>query len=189
MLYCLRQGKRRREKLRSRGIHIVLSTLYCIVYSHIKCLALSATKSGVMVQNPLYEAADDHYEHLPDCNGHPPPFLSNHPPTISITPSSNPSQVEITPQLPPPRKENEAGCNGESSATDNIGNKSHHYLGNVNLPESQSIGGVSTYSGEDCYTIMSPAGTLTALPRTTTYPHDGTGTSNGDKCIDGYIKA
>ena len=144
-----------------------------------------------MIQNPLYEAGDDHYEHLPDCNSHPPPSLSNHHPTISITPSSNPSQVDSTPQLPPPRKENEAGSHGEIPATVNVGNKSHHYLGNVNLPESQSMGGVSAYSGEDCYTIMSPAGTLTALPRTTTYPHDGTGsfTSNGDKCIDGYIKA
>ena len=143
-----------------------------------------------MVQNPLYEAADDHYEHLPDCNGHSPPSLSNHHTNTTIIPSSNPGieHSDITPKLPPPRKENEAGPMGAM-----VGdmNKPQQCLGSVNLPESQSLGGVSALSGEDCYTIMSPAGTLTALPRTTTYPHDGTGSlkSNGNKCIEDYIPA
>ena len=102
-----------------------------VLYIPYYCLALSAKMSGTMVQNPLYEAADDHYDHLPDCNGHPLPSLTNHHPPIAITPSSNPSQVDITPQLPPPRKE--PGSNG---ATLGVGNHSHQCLSNVNLPES-----------------------------------------------------
>ena len=135
---------------------------------------------GPMVQNPLYESTEDHYEHLPDCsNGRPPPSLT----ILPATPTSldNPGQpnADITPQLPPPRKNSEAGPLGEKPSLLGNTERSPKQQSNKHIPDSQSMGGISVQSGEDCYTIMSPAGTLTMLPRTTSSFNPTDSTCNG----------
>ena len=160
-----------------------------LLYDSSTLIALAAKKTHAMVPNPLYEAADDHYEHLPDCKNHTPSShsprsLDPHPPTLlPIHPntSSSAGQLynDVTPQLPPPRKDS----SGDKPATLSTLEKSpQHPTTGVQLPESHSLGSMSAYSGgEDCYTVMSPAGTITMLPRLTVF---GNGVTGHTKCAD-----
>ena len=142
--------------------------------------ALSAKKPRMMVQNPLYEATDDeHYESLPDCKSH--PSLSLPPPSTMA--STGQPYTNVTPQLPPPRRGSTATRGG---AVMGGREKSPKHTTSEQPPECKSLGGMSQYSGEDCYTIMSPAGTLTILPRITVTNTDGVGEplSCDAKCSD-----
>ena len=149
-----------------------------------------------MVLNPLYEAAEDHYEHLPDCNGLPPPSLAILPATPTFPSDPGQFYTDITPQLPPPRRDINPGYPGEKAVTVDVTEKSPKRPGSMHIPESKSLGGISNYSGEDCYTIMSPAGTLTMLPRNTSSNNSSEGAnglgapaSKSTKCVDDNISS
>ena len=101
---------------------------------------------GPMVVNPLYEGAEDHYEHLPEPQ---PVFI---PAILPVTYESGYS--DVGPSLPPRKNE-------ESSATDAIPGIRSDKL----APKHFSLDATSANSMEDCYTIMSPSGTVTVLPR------------------------
>ena len=104
---------------------------------------------GPMVSNPIYESGEL-YEELPDG----PvtvarPLKSN---GMTITPQVPELQV---PELPPPR------MNGHVKVDENAVSAKR------SSQRPKSMGGLSLSSQreEDCYTVMSPAGTLTILPR------------------------
>ena len=146
-----------------------------------------------MVVNPLYEAADDHYEHLPDFQA--PPSLSVQAATpTSLSSPGESKHTDVTPILPPPRKDFEAAeSTGEKPSLTDTQGKSPKRASTMLIPESCSLGDVSACSAEDCYTIMSPAGTVTMLPRNTSSgnPSTSVGASDlgipapsNDKCVD-----
>ena len=115
---------------------------------------------GPMVVNPLYEGAEDHYEHLPEPQ---PVFV---PAILPVTYESGYSNVG--PSLPPRKNEG-------SSATDDI-----PYIRSDKLvPKHLSLGATSASSIEDCYTVMSPAGTVIVLPRN----QSSYSIPNGDNCV------
>ena len=107
-----------------------------------------------MVHNPMYSGSGDIYEEIPEDIAHPLNGVSSVPTFLSLPPS-----------IPPPRNNNstEELSEGEKEAIEaklkDIGTHS----------ESQDAKSqVSSCCGEeveDCYTVMSPAGTLTVLPR------------------------
>lgn len=142
-----------------------------------------------MVQNPLYDTTDDddYYEQLPDYKIHPSLSLPLRFPPSTMASTGQP-YTDVTPQLPPLRRDSVA-TRGESALR--VVEKSPKHMTSVPLPESKSLGGMSQCSGEDCYTIMSPAGTLTMVPRITITNSDGTGDplSCDAKCADDVITA
>ena len=112
-----------------------------------------------MVTNPIYESGEDFYEELPD-NSLKLQMAQELPTAASIT---------IAPDLPAPRQPS----NGAAAAA----NKDLE-ADKLGLPRPHSLGGLSLSSqmGEDCYTVMSPAGTVTMIPRN---QHSLTSLNNG----------
>ena len=141
-----------------------------------------------MVNNPLYDDANDgHYEHLPECKGLPPPSLSIQPPspaTTTTTPTTGQLYTEISPQLPPPRLNTDTTTEKPNAPNTQEKSLSHEKSESIYPLNSKSLTNISTYSfGEDCYTIMSPAGVLTIIPRTTDEKRASM-ISNSAKCSD-----
>ena len=99
-----------------------------------------------MVSNPIYEGSDGFYEELPD-------FLPS-----SETFSAQAS-ASIPPNIPPMRK---MGQNISESGKEAMECKLDRAP-----PSSLDTHSLSSQHDktEDCYTVMSPAGTLTVLPR------------------------
>ena len=127
-------------------MRVYIHTLNCcdLVYT-----VLTARRTHPTVINAVYDGiGEDHYEHLPDCRGRPPPSLPLH--------QDHP--LTTTPQLPPPKG---------TSISHPTPDKPTSKLRRVSLPESKSLSGVSCQSSEDCYTVMN-SGTVTILPRVTT---------------------
>ena len=54
--------------------------------------------------------------------------------------------TDITPQLPPPRKNSEAGPLGEKPSLLGNAQRSPKQQSNKDIPESQSLGGMSAHS-------------------------------------------
>lgn len=104
-----------------------------------------------MVTNPIYESEEKFYEELPDY-----PL-----PTALLQRVNGIPSVSAVPDLPPPRK-----ADLQQSA-DAFKDEESAVAAKLRSPRPASFGGLSTSSqmGEDCYTVMSPAGTLTMLPR------------------------
>ena len=178
-VFFVRQLKRRREKTRmgEHDLYCTCSTREILRGSASVCflglewslylIVLSARRPNGMIMNPLYDGIDEgHYEQLPDCRGQPPP---------SIPLSSAPTlHTPTTPHLPPPRS---------NSATQDRACTKH--IESLALPESKSLSCMSTYSSEDCYTVMSSAGTVTILPRLTTTAATAAVPTDGEegKCL------
>ena len=106
-----------------------------------------------MVHNPMYSGSGDIYEEIPDDTAHPLNGVSSVPTLVSLPPS-----------IPLPRNINptEELSEGEKEAIE-------AKLKDIDtLSESLDVNSqVSSCCGEeveDCYTVMSPAGTLTVLP-------------------------
>ena len=125
------------------------------------CTEQSKRKQGPMVVNPLYEASEDHYEHLPEPR---PIFVSD---TLPGTGES--CYTDVGPALPPPR-------NVASSTSDKV--SSEWKKNDKHIPTDMSVGDISACSMEGCYTVMSPAGTLTVLPRNRNSTTVGTNSSD-----------
>ena len=54
----------------------------------------------------------------------------------------------------------------------------------LNILPSESVGELTTVSGEDCYTVMSPAGTITMMPRNR-HSLPGCGSAVSAPAVDG----
>lgn len=111
------------------------------------------------VTNPIYETGEDVYEELPDqvtstkldglyTDAAPPPLPSaryDHLPAAGkITGGKDDSAIN-TPLTQTPKQVPKSML--------------------LNIPPSASSGALSAHSAEDCYTVMSPAGTMTMMSR------------------------
>ena len=116
-----------------------------------------------MVTNPIYGDSDGYYEELPDNTNSLHQCNSNAPACNVISASDTTS-----PTVPPPRKGNPQEMTLELSESEREAIESKL---NGNIPPSSSHDTTSLSSTnvpndtEDCYTVMSPAGTLTVLSR------------------------
>ena len=128
----------------------------CVVY----CTEFLLQKKHLpTVTNPIYETGDDVYEELPD-----PDSDKTDKKLVSDITNTN-----VAPPLPATRYDHlpalgkiptENGTN--STALTHTPKRDPKVL---NISPSESAAALSTLSGEDCYTVMSPAGTLTMMPR------------------------
>ena len=103
-----------------------------------------------MVSNPIYEGSDGFYEELPDCLPSSEPFSAK---ASASIPPNIPQMRKMDPQEMKNISESEKGameCKLDRAPPSSLDNHS-----------------LSSQHGEteDCYTVMSPAGTLTVLPR------------------------
>ena len=113
------------------------------------------------VINPIYESGSDMYEELPDvtaggCNpsGSSQPYVDN-----IMAPVLPPARQKTAPSVKIfPATENKDNM---KSSQDINGDK----LMMHDTTTAESMGAHSELSCEDVYTIMSPAGTMTVLPR------------------------
>ena len=106
--------------------------------------------------NPIYGGSDGFYEELPDNT------TSHHQITATIA-SNAPASTVPPPAVPPPRKTDPQEMSLELSESEKEAIKAK-----LNGRPSSLHEGLSTLQqdeAEDCYTVMSPAGTLTVLPR------------------------
>jgi hypothetical protein len=124
------------------------------------------------VTNPIYETGDDVYEELPDLDSD---KTANK--LVSDTAFTN-----VAPPLPSTRYDHLPALgkitaeNGTTSTALTHTPKQDPMM--LNIPPSESIGALSALSREDCYTIMSPAGTMTMMPRNRhSLPGSGSGVS------------
>ena len=134
-----------------------LSLCMCVCVCVCVCVCLGEVRGSVgrgMVHNPMYSGSGDIYEEIPEDTAHARSRVSSVPNLVSL-PSSIPPPRNINPTEELSESEKEAI---EAKLKD-IGTHS----------ESQGAKSqVSSCCGEeveDCYTVMSPAGTLTVLPR------------------------
>ena len=125
-----------------------------------------------MVSNPIYSG--DIYEELPEDSVHP----------LHVNGASAvPASLSLPPSIPPPRKTDntEELSQSEREAVE----AKLRDMGGAGPESEDAKSQVSSCCGEeteDCYTVMSPAGTLTVLPRnrhsaasiTTSWPMAGT---------------
>ena len=114
-----------------------------------------ATARGPMVTNPIYEAGEGVYEELPENPPSSVQFMIN---TNAPAPSA-----AMMPSLPPPRKTDPQEVTSlsedeKSAMATKLGAAHPASLGNLSASFQLD-------EAEDCYTVMSPAGTLTVLPR------------------------
>ena len=120
----------------------------CITGNSLPSYFLSTEKversaRGGMVINPLYGESDGLYEELPE----------------NVPTSTAPTAVPAQPSTPPPR---------HAGQTDIMKSEREEKLGGClsSTPDNHSISSSFQQDDmEDCYTVMSPAGTLTMLPR------------------------
>ena len=110
-----------------------------------------------MVTNPLYDTGENIYEELPD------PEVENGQVYMDMAPPLPSARNEKCPTITsaPPEKESASDSIG-TSLTPEIKQGKFTML---NVPRPRSTGDLSSCSVEDCYTVMSPAGDLTMLPR------------------------
>ena len=114
-----------------------------------------------MVTNPIYGSNDGFYEELPEH-----PHSTNHSTLNTIATSLSPS-TPLPPNIPPPRKAapDELALELPESEKEALESKLN------GVPPSSSHDAISLSSSlrynetEDCYTVMSPAGTVKMLPR------------------------
>ena len=120
---------------------------------------LSQNKFRPTVTNPIYETGEsDVYEELPDIN------------------SNDATCTNVAPPLPSVRY-NHLLAKSDALKNECVDTQTPKHCVNNKLlmiPSSQSTGALSELSGEDCYTVMNPAGTITMMPR-----HSGTHTVGG----------
>ena len=121
-----------------------------------------------MVVNPLYEATEDHYEHLPEPR---PVFVFN---TLPVTGES--CYTDVGPALPPPRIVTSSTSDNVSCEQEKMDKHTSFKQEEMDkhIPTDVSVGDISACSMEGCYTVMSPAGTLTVLPRNRNSANVGT---------------
>ena len=124
------------------------------------------------VTNPIYETGDDVYEELPD--------LDSDKTANKLV--SDTAFTTVAPPLPSTRYDHLPALgkitadNGTTSTALTHTPKQDPMM--LNIPPSESIGAFSALSREDCYTIMSPAGTMTMMPRNRhSLPGSGSGVS------------
>ena len=121
------------------------------------CVCLGEVRGSVgrgMVHNPMYSGSGDIYEEIPEDTAHPRSGV------ISV-----PNLVSLPPSIPPPRNINPTEELSESEK-EAIEAKLKEISTHSESQDAKSQ--VSSCCGEeveDCYTVMSPAGTLTVLPR------------------------
>ena len=121
------------------------------------CVCLGEVRGSVgrgTVHNPMYSGSGDIYEEIPENTAHPHSGVSSVPTLVSLPPS-----------IPPPRHINPTEELSESEK-EAIEAKLKDISTHSESQDAKSQ--VSSCCGEeveDCYTVMSPAGTLTVLPR------------------------
>ena len=104
---------------------------------------------GCMVTNPIYAGSEGFYEELPE----------NLPSSEHLSASTPATSASVPPNIPPPRKT-------DPFETPNLSESKKE--AKINGPRPSSLDNLSSCGfdeTEDCYTVMSPAGTLTVLPR------------------------
>ena len=121
-----------------------------------------------MVHNPIYGGSGDIYEELPDDVATAHSLNLNGASAVPATAASLPP-----PSVPPPRKTETTGAVELSeSEKEAIEAKLKDIEGGGE--DTRSLASSCPPPGEeaeDCYTVMSPAGTLTILPRNNTNRH------------------
>ena len=126
------------------------------------CAVLSSRSTArPTVTNPIYETGEDVYEELPDQEDNKVSKLTSDQLYSDVAPALPPARYDYLPtadRLPP-------GEEGTSATPLTQTPKQDRKLATLDIPKSESAGVLSTGSGEDCYTAMSPAGTVTLMPR------------------------
>lgn len=101
-----------------------------------------------LINNPLYESAESHYESLPE------PPSNVH---LALNPNlplrGELAHSDIDPPIPPPFRKAGTVFPREDK------------FAKLNTAIDLSLDGVSAGSTEDCYTVMNEAGRVTMLPR------------------------
>ena len=143
-VYLLRKRKEKRQSRQTQTKHTHFPNI-----SH-PPEQIQDSVGKCMVHNPIYGGSGEIYEELPD---EPPntPCLNG----ASATPLQIPAS--LPPSVPPPRKTQEMS----ESKREAIEAKLEETQDRVSLASSCRGG----EEAEDCYTVMSPAGTMTVLPR------------------------
>lgn len=108
-----------------------------------------------MVTNPLYETGEDIYEELPDRE------VENGQVYMDMAPPLPSARNEKCPSAPPEKDSAISNKTGTSLTPERNQDK----FTMLNVPRPRSTGDLSSCSVEDCYTVMSPAGDVTVLPR------------------------
>ena len=102
------------------------------------------------VTNPIYETGDDVYEELPDANYD----------------KVSGAYSDVAPPLPSARYDHLPAIDNKLALMEGSPVKQDpDKVATLTIPVSKSTGALSNLSGEDCYQIMNPAGTLTMMPR------------------------
>jgi hypothetical protein len=139
---------------------LVAALLFCYLQLQRKKRERTVKTLRPNVTNPIYETGDDVYEELPD--------------VASGKQLSNGLYTDVAPPLPSVRYDHLPpavklpGQKGESTpslAHTLKDGPSDKVAPQLTIPPSGSTGALSAHSAEDCYTVMSPAGTLTVVPR------------------------